>query len=212
MRKISNHKKNNFLSCPKIVCNIKPFSASHFIMLLAGILLMSGCCMNKSTYSLPSKVKEFVHFNTGTLWVYRDQNSHFDSIVVLESDVSISKVNAESCDEAERIYMKYSSTVNGVLFASLSADLAREDNCIANSLPWKWEWFTSSIYVQETSNDTMIVNGVDYTNIIICKMRDITQVSNEYPSKYFLSKNIGIIKKVYPDSSVWELTEYKINK
>lgn len=58
----------------------------------------------------------------------------------------------------------------------------------------------------------MIVNGVDYTNIIICQMRDTIQIDKEYPVKYFLSKNVGIIKKVYPDSSVWELTEYKINK
>lgn len=188
------------------------FRIKNQLLLALIIYLLSGCCTNKKAYYLPGKVKEYVYFDTGSYWIYQDLNSNRDTVSVVESNLRFGSDGAETCSESEGLSISYSSSYFGDRKASAFANIISEDNCIAASLPWKWSGeMTDLYYKQQSLNETMVINDTTFTEIIVCEARDTTYTdADNYPIRYFLAKDVGIIRKDYHDGSIFKLIDYKI--
>ena len=60
--------------------------------LIPSVIMLSGCCINRETFFLPEKVKEYVYFKTGSYWIYQDQNGRIDTLRVDNSKISMGRV------------------------------------------------------------------------------------------------------------------------
>jgi hypothetical protein len=176
-------------------------------------LLLSGCCINRDTYFLPDKVKEYVEFNTGSFWIYSDQNGRIDTFKVIDSQSGIGKAGNESCDETEVLSLEYFSSFTGnKSYSSGSGKILEINYCLGRTLPWISPSETN--YTQEfLHDDTLVLNGVSFNDVYICEFPDPEYVSSyNLPFRYHLAKNVGIIKKEYADGSVFSIVEYHIEK
>lgn len=186
--------------------------AAITILILVPVILLSGCCINRETYFLPGKVKEYVSFKTGSFWIYQDQNNRLDTFRVINSNTGIGKAGRESCDEAEYLSIDYFSSFNNTnLYSTGSGSRLEPTSCLGQTLPWISVDLTD--YSQEYLQDTLVLNGYSFYAVYVCEFPGPDYVNSlNLPFRYYLAKNVGIIKKEYADGSVFTITEYHIEK
>jgi len=180
------------------------------ILILVPVILLSGCCINRETFFLPGEVKEYVHFKTGSFWIYHDQNGLIDTFGVTDSRLGIVKEGRESCDEVEYLSIDYISSWTGKKYYSSGSGATLEPtNCLGNTIPWISAGLT--YYSQEYLQDTLLLNDYTFYAVYICEFPE-PDYANSYnlPFRYYLAKNVGIIQKEYADGSVFPVVDYHV--
>lgn len=182
----------------------------YFILLMS--FFIGGCCFHEKENYLPNLLKEYSYFKEGSYWVYKNQSDLTDTTKIISSVLDFEKMGAESCENSERLKVKYYSTKIGNLYININAIAVSKSNCLSQSIPWDIEILELYTYfVQKSIDDTIIVGSEKLFDIYECDAIDTSVIGKNYKS-YFFAKNIGIVRKVDKDGSIWELVDYKINK
>jgi hypothetical protein len=187
-------------------------------------------CSNENTVSLPKDLVERFFFKDSSYWVYKDSVlGDLDSIWVKSSSVSINKLelidenSKGKCAESGTYYFKSSFAEEyniqiGPLPSKLGTEYKDElfqvniqrGNYLVLFARMKNSQFHNigNEYGVIDTIPSLLVNGITYSDVL-----RKTNKSSMHPDLYYTSyyvRNIGLIKFIRNDKSVWELIRYKI--
>ncbi|OFY65079.1 MAG: hypothetical protein A3H98_07825 [Bacteroidetes bacterium RIFCSPLOWO2_02_FULL_36_8] len=209
------------------------------ILLLTFLLTLGFSCKKEPVCNPSELTKEFLDywfFPQGSWWVYQKKGAFgiMDSMFCYSSTKEIAfDHDPELCDFFYKIFIQHS---NEIFFNSPDNPgydwFSNVPGFTLNPLISFSEVVPDSVllfpggggggdiyqYPLKIGNNTGQFLFVDTFQVsdtqLMINYNKIIHIKSTYSdsSHIYLSKNIGVVKKVYPDSSVWILTKYFINK
>lgn len=192
-----------------------------------------GC--NGCTQYHVSDVKNWLYFQPGTYWIYKEENSGAIDSVYVTSD-TYDDGNPESaffrCETFSSYYQYYfnylsdnSSTCNNTFWGEKICVLIRRNrtrpgNYVGETITffyrpkvgdYRYTWNnTGSITSVENFLDSLVIDSSVYYQVPVMK-ETINITEGRQPTRFYFAEHIGITKKELIDSNqVWKLIRYNI--
>lgn len=200
------------------------FHSKILLLPIILIILIGGCCTTPENIAVSTDFKRYFNFPKGSYWIYKNQYNEYDTLL-LESLTSkyIEYTRPESCSEYELVEISYFDSY---------LSLAIKANIKAESITFSSFSDNESFFPDLISDTTFLTfQGSSYTfnqdfikelqigdhtfwNIYSVEI-DTTlthEINNLQPISGYYVRDIGLIKRVLYDGTIWELIDYKINK
>ena len=198
----------------------------------------SYCNQNPSPCKSVLLAKDYFCFKMGSYWVYEEETSHErDSIYVIEyySDENgynfFTYTKSSLTNYEYRFWPTYTGNISGCtqsgtvtkrcLFVNRSKgkfqdDLGESQVFFVNykvgdheTTGGSWDCPNNEIQINSIL-DSFIVQGTTFYDIVSVK-QDCEHAEGKQPTKFYYSKNVGIIRKELIDSNqVWNLVNYSV--
>jgi hypothetical protein len=177
------------------------------------LFFLTACkCKDGMTFLLDEEFKSYTDFPEGSWWVYEKVGdpSVTDSIYLYRRTERLDPPRG-SCDEYQVVYHRLmATTADNLNEISLNSRHYMDTSNYLRSGLWHGAQF---LFTKKTGSDPLaivesrIINGVEF---------DSTITFHHRPSDYFLSetyaRNIGVVRRMYQDSSLFEIKKYFINR
>ncbi len=208
--------------------------------IIHGLMILTICCVSgcrckdseKPTVFVPEEIKLYVDFPTGSWWVYENIGNPEirDSIYIYDDRSTLWDSDQECLFWEQRDY--YYVNLGGHNFDSLRTEVVQFSGVIEDQTDFYYliSFIKNGILGQSSTllfypNDkgdkanyatpaeivnkqaTQTINGVEYSNTITTFHPDPQYVISEV-----YAENVGVVMRVYPDSSVFVLKDYFINQ
>ncbi len=191
------------------------------ILTLALLLLLPGCGCKDSemvTVLLSEDFKRYTDFPEGSWWVYEkiDEPDVKDSIYIYSSEKAVGSNKHEKCYNFESIILGsyYSSrelkdSINFVLNAPIFSNLQKEEFSLFSNVLFFWPNELNEKYTVEIigKQDRLNINGMEFFNTITT-----FHSIGEFVVSEIYAQDVGVVRRVYRDSSIYELKAFFINK
>jgi len=189
------------------------------ISLFFVVILYSNCDgKNKEPlYSLmQQEFKDYTVFTKGDYWVYMNNVGVKGSIVLIKQ-LFLSYKEKQQNYYRDLLLQYYVRNLNDTFV--ISADIFGDKNCKyfygkgENDVYIFYPFFKNETTFNNTTMcngfiDSIIIANTTYYNILVFENKN-NNFSNT--KLYYYSKNIGLLKKIEFDNTVWELVNYNTN-
>jgi hypothetical protein len=180
----------------------------------------------KPTYYMSEEFKDYVLFPEGSWWVYETSSTSNTDSVYIASIIERSVISDQNTSfkaenfRALKISSEYDSILSGGGVLQKGVQTYKE-------YPENKQGINGEIFFSTSQMDSGrlepsfknvkylgVTNNVKINNITHDSVKIFEVLNQEYdsqPHRIYWAKNVGIIKKVLFDSTVWKLKNYHIN-
>lgn len=177
----------------------------------------------KPTYYMSEEFKDYVLFPEGSWWVYENQRGQTDTLKIIWQEKKVINSRKFSSKVEGFQHHLYSSYFKDTLFGGGQAPFGGEGQIGYNrglKYNTSYQFFTAkdtgdtyyynskeAKYIREI--DTFCIKKIVYKDVKVFKT--FQKKYPQQPKRIYWAKDVGIIKKVLFDSTVWKLKNYHIN-
>jgi len=185
-------------------------------------------CTGENTVQFPPDAFARFYFKDSTFWIYKDSASgQLDSAWVFNSKTGTAPIQTSDANSKGKCYQYGEYDIKSLLGIDYSFSLfPTGGNGGANYFDLRLQILNTSTYIvyanlkenmyrDEGIADGIIdslsaihVNGKDYTDVLVRRSTIPVTYPDVFSTAYYV-KNIGLIKYMRPNGSVWELVKYK---
>ena len=177
----------------------------------------------KPTYYMSEEFKDYVLFPEGSWWVYKNQYGQLDTVKIIWQEIEVENSNHFASKIQTFQHHLYSSFVNDTFYGGGGARLKGGDPMGYNQgskYSFSYLFFTAKdtgeLYYHETKECKYVrklikykINNSKFNHVKVFKTFE--KKYYQQPNRIYWAKDVGPIKKVLFDSTVWKLKNYHIN-
>lgn len=208
-----------------------------YLLFIILICLLQACNIKGETFRISQELKDYVFFEKGSIWVYKQENQNKkDTLKLYEKEVNIESAAGQNNDKAENAFMKrYSSYYKNSIVVAIWGEFGDATGTSQTN-----DYFASQYQVARTlffsdkpvgyrltisdgtytdyvaHYPTYTVAGKEYTDVreyfSVLGFENPTAIDPRLPKRVWYARHVGIIKKELPNGEIWNLIHHEVKQ
>jgi len=204
----------------------KPCSKLIVIITLITFLMIVGCKKKKETFYIPSYIKQYSLFQSGSYWIYKnDKTAFIDSCFITNSpNITFQDLTNMNTANWETFNITYDHSFiyeSWYMFDTYHMGLRSNFDVIAMSgssltpgYIYKVSGTDSKTFTNLFIFDTLILDNTKHFNVLNTEYSEISYMNDTSRYFFYFEKYVGMIKIVHSahgKDTTWSLIRYHAN-